>query len=364
MWVELNMKIATNLLISLIAFFIAISIAIATGIELVFNAVFLAFAIQWIAFIPAYIFQTEKFYDLTGSLTYLLVIWYSLTLSSDQFTNLNGANIVIVLLISLWAIRLGSFLFMRIHHDGEDKRFRSIKPSASQFFMTWTLQGLWVSLCSMCALTAISSNTGIVTNAFFYIGLALFILGFTIEVMADMEKSAFKAIQENKDKFITTGLWARSRHPNYFGEIVLRCGIFLLCCRSFSGIMWFSFLSPVFVAVMLIKVTGVPGHDKRALHLWASDPEYMQYRRRTSLIIPLPPRDVSHTRRAPASSMDSDGENRPLVILRHKTTYSAVPTEDFEELPVLSDDDDDDDDDGGALGEQQSLGSLELLGRG
>ena len=232
------MKIATNLLISLIAFFIAISIAIATGIELVFNAVFLAFAIQWIAFIPAYIFQTEKFYDLTGSLTYLLVIWYSLTLSSDQFTNLNGANIVIVLLISLWAIRLGSFLFMRIHHDGEDKRFRSIKPSASQFFMTWTLQGLWGSLCSMCALTAISSNTGIVTNAFFYIGLALFILGFTIEVMADMEKSAFKAIQENKDKFITTGLWARSRHPNYFGEIVLWTGIAVMSFSSLEGLQY------------------------------------------------------------------------------------------------------------------------------
>ena len=232
------MKIATNLLISLIAFFIAISIAIATGIELVFNAVFLAFAIQWIAFIPAYIFQTEKFYDLTGSLTYLLVIWYSLTLSSDQYTNLNVANIVIVLLISLWAIRLGSFLFMRIHHDGEDKRFRSIKPSASQFFMTWTLQGLWVSLCSMCALTAISSNTGIVTNAFFYIGLALFILGFTVEVIADNEKSAFKAIQKNKDKFITTGLWARSRHPNYFGEIVLWTGIAVMSFSSLEGLQY------------------------------------------------------------------------------------------------------------------------------
>ena len=93
------MKIITNLLISLLAFVIAISIAVATGIELVFNAVFLAFAIQWIAFIPAYIFQTEKFYDLTGSLTYLSVIWYSLALSSDQFTNINGANIAIVLLI-------------------------------------------------------------------------------------------------------------------------------------------------------------------------------------------------------------------------------------------------------------------------
>jgi steroid 5-alpha reductase family enzyme len=278
------MKIATNLLISLIAFFIAISIAIATGIELVFNAVFLAFAIQWIAFIPAYIFQTEKFYDLTGSLTYLLVIWYSLTLSSDQFTNLNGANIVIVLLISLWAIRLGSFLFMRIHHDGEDKRFRSIKPSASQFFMTWTLQGLWVSLCSMCALTAISSNTGIVTNAFFYIGLALFILGFAIEVMADMEKSAFKANQENKDKFITTGLWARSRHPNYFGEIVLWTGIAVMSFSSLEGLQYLTLISPIFTYLLLVYVSGVRMLEARGDLKWGDNPAYQEYKKKTPVL--------------------------------------------------------------------------------
>ena len=278
------MKIATNLLIALIAFFIAISIAIATGIELVFNAVFLAFAIQWIAFIPAYIFQTEKFYDLTGSLTYLLVIWYSLTLSSDQFTNLNGANIVIVLLISLWAIRLGSFLFMRIHHDGEDKRFRSIKPSASQFFMTWTLQGLWVSLCSMCALTAISSNTGIVTNAFFYIGLALFIFGFAIEVMADMEKSAFKANQENKDKFITTGLWARSRHPNYFGEIVLWTGIAVMSFSSLEGLQYLTLISPIFTYLLLVYVSGVRMLEARGDLKWGDDPAYQEYKKKTPVL--------------------------------------------------------------------------------
>ena len=271
------MKIVTNLLISLIAFFIAISIAIATEIEVVFNAVFLAFAIQWIAFIPAYVFQTEKFYDLTGSLTYLSVIWYSLAVSSDQFTNLNVANIAIVLLISLWAIRLGSFLFMRIHHDGEDKRFRSIKPSASQFFMTWTLQGLWVSLCSMCALTAISSNTGIVTNAFFYIGLALFILGFSIEVMADMEKSAFKAIQDNKDKFITTGLWARSRHPNYFGEIVLWTGIAVMSFSSLQGLQYLTLISPIFTYLLLVYVSGVRMLEARGDLKWGDDPEYQDY---------------------------------------------------------------------------------------
>ena len=275
------MKIITNLLISLLAFVIAISIAVATGIELVFNAVFLAFAIQWIAFIPAYIFQTEKFYDLTGSLTYLSVIWYSLVLSSDQFTNINGANIAIVLLISLWAIRLGSFLFMRIHHDGEDKRFRSIKPSASQFFMTWTLQGLWVSLCSMCALTAISSNTGVATNIFFYIGLTLFITGFTVEVVADMQKSAFKAIPANKDKFITLGLWAKSRHPNYLGEIVLWTGIAVMSFSSLQGLQYLTLISPIFTYLLLVYVSGVRMLEARGDLKWGDDPDYQNYKKST-----------------------------------------------------------------------------------
>ena len=280
------MKIATNLLISLIAFFIAISIAVATGIELVFNAVFLAFAIQWIAFIPAYVFQTEKFYDLTGSLTYLSVIWYSLTSSSDQFSNLNGANIAIVLLISLWAIRLGSFLFMRIHRDGEDKRFRSIKPSASQFFMTWTLQGLWVSLCSMCALTAISSNTGVVMNAYFYIGLGLFILGFCVEIIADMQKSAFKAIPENNDKFITSGLWEKSRHPNYFGEIVLWTGIAVMSFSSLEGLQYLTLISPIFTYLLLVYVSGVRMLEARGDLKWGEDEEYKKYKERTPVLIP------------------------------------------------------------------------------
>ena len=275
------MKIVINLLISLIAFAIAISIAYATGIELVFRAVFLAFAIQWLAFIPAYIFQTEKFYDLTGSLTYLSVIWYSLVFSSNQFTNLNGANIAIVLLISLWAIRLGSFLFMRIHHDGEDKRFRSIKPSASQFFMTWTLQGLWVSLCSMCALTAISSTTGVVMNAFFYIGLALFILGFVVEVIADKQKSAFRANKENKDKFITSGLWSKSRHPNYFGEIVLWAGIAVMSFSSLQGLQYLTLISPIFTYLLLVYVSGVRMLEARGDIKWGDNPDYQDYKKKT-----------------------------------------------------------------------------------
>jgi len=279
------MKIVINLLISLFAFAIAISIAYATGIELVFRAVFLAFAIQWIAFIPAYIFQTEKFYDLTGSLTYLSVVWYSLTYSSEYFANLNLANLLIVILITFWALRLGSFLFMRIHKDGEDKRFRTIKPSPSQFFMTWTLQGLWVSLCSMCALTAISTETGLIINALLYIGLILFVTGFLIEIIADKQKSKFRAIPENKDKFITSGLWARSRHPNYFGEIVLWSGIAVMSFSSLEGLQYLTLISPIFTYLLLVYVSGVRMLEARGDIKWGNNEDYKNYKENTPVLL-------------------------------------------------------------------------------
>ncbi len=280
------MKKIVNLLISLVVFLIAISIANATGNSLVVEAVLIAFIIQWVAFIPAYAFQTEKFYDLTGTLTYLTVTWYALYMSSEKFTNLNVASIAIVLLISLWAIRLGSFLFSRIHKDGEDKRFRTIKPSATQFFMTWTLQGLWVSLCSMCALTAISSESGVVVNAFYYLGVGLFIYGFYTEVKADNEKSKFRSVPENRDKFITTGLWAKSRHPNYFGEIVLWAAIAVISLPSLSGLQYITLISPIFTYVLLVHVSGVRMLEARGQKKWGHLEEYKAYQKSTPMLFP------------------------------------------------------------------------------
>ena len=280
------MKKIVNLLISLVVFLIAISIANATGNSLVVEAVLIAFIIQWAAFIPAYAFQTEKFYDLTGTLTYLTVTWYALYMSSEKFTNLNVASIAIVLLISLWAIRLGSFLFSRIHKDGEDKRFRTIKPSATQFFMTWTLQGLWVSLCSMCALTAISSESGVVVNAFYYLGVGLFIYGFITEVKADNEKSKFRSVPENRDKFITTGLWAKSRHPNYFGEIVLWAAIAVISLPSLSSLQYITLISPIFTYVLLVHVSGVRMLEARGQKKWGHLEEYKAYQKSTPMLFP------------------------------------------------------------------------------
>ena len=274
------MKSFLNILFAAIAFSFTMTIAYLAKSDIVMQAVMLAFLIQWVAYIPAYIFQTEKFYDLTGSLSYLTVIWF-VFFSSNNLSGLNIQNLIVVTLISIWAIRLGTFLFGRIHKDGEDKRFRTIKTSASQFFMTWTLQGMWVSICTMCAITAISSSQGIIANALFYLGLAFFILGFTIEVVSDQQKSAFRAVPENKEKFITSGLWSKSQHPNYFGEILLWSAIALLSISSLNGTQYLTLISPIFTYVLLVYISGVRMLDDMGNKKWGHLEEYKEYKRNT-----------------------------------------------------------------------------------
>ena len=266
-----------NILISIFAFSIAYGVAYATGIDLVKNAIIIAFLIQWTLFIPAYLMQTEKFYDLAGSITYISIISYVYCQSSE----FNIASLILSLFIIVWAIRLGSFLFFRIKKAGEDKRFRDIKPSPTRFFMTWTLQGTWVSLCSACAITAISTTEGIILNEIFVLGAFTFIIGFLIEVVADNQKTKFRSIPENKDKFITTGLWSYSRHPNYLGEITLWLGVALMSFSSLEGLQLITLVSPIFTYLLLVYVSGVRLLEASGNKKWGHLSSYQEYKKNT-----------------------------------------------------------------------------------
>ena len=266
-----------NILSSIIAFYIPFQIALLTDLPLVKNLILLIFCIQWISFIPAFIFQTEKFYDLTGSITYLTTVFTALYITDSG----NISDYVIVSCVAIWAIRLGSFLFMRIHKAGEDRRFRDIKPNFTRFFMTWTLQGMWVSMCLLCVLTALSSYSGIIVNNIFYIGLMIFISGFIIEVLADHQKTVFRKNIDNKDKFISSGLWAYSRHPNYFGEILLWLGIAVMSFSSLKGFQYFTLISPIFVYILLVYISGIRMLENQANKKWGHLDSYKEYLKNT-----------------------------------------------------------------------------------
>lgn len=275
-----------NLLFSTIAFLIAYSIALLTGLQVVQQAVLIAFLIQWILFVPAFIYQTEKFYDLAGSATYISVVCY-ISLQSDFVTNINIGSLLLASFIILWAVRLGSFLFTRIQKSGEDKRFNTIKPSPTRFLMAWTFQGMWVSICSMCALTAIASKNGVVLNAYFYIGILVFIAGFVFEIIADSQKSAFRKNPVNKDQFIAHGLWAYSRHPNYFGEISLWLGISIMSFSSLTGWQYITLISPLFTYILLVYISGVRILENSGMEKWGHLESYQKYIRTTPSLFPF-----------------------------------------------------------------------------
>lgn len=245
----------------------------------------IAFVIQWIAFIPAYLKQTEKFFDLTGSLTYITVILLAAILSPVR----DARTWLLVGLVVIWAARLGSFLFMRIQKAGEDRRFRDIKPSFPRFWLTWSLQGLWVSFSLAAALVAITTTVRTDLGVFAIVGGLVWLFGFGIEVTADQQKSRFKADPANEGKFIRSGLWSWSRHPNYFGEIVLWIGVTIIALPVLRGWQWVALISPVFITLLLTRISGVPMLEEQADKKWGGQPDYEAYKAKTSVLIPLPP---------------------------------------------------------------------------
>lgn len=272
------------ILFSVIAFSITYSISLLTKIDLVNYAVLFSFLLQWILFIPAYFFQTEKFYDISGSLNFIIIISYIYYNSYNTY-GFNIGNLILSLLIIIWAIRLGSLLFIRIQKDGEDKRFRTIKPSPTKFFMTWTLQGVWVCICSLCAITGISNENGIIVNHLFYLGLLIFILGFAIEIIADYQKTKFRKNPKNKNNFISSGLWSYSRHPNYLGEISLWTGISIISFSSLSNWQFITLISPIFIYILLVHISGIRFLEASSNKKWGHLKSYQQYIKKTPRLL-------------------------------------------------------------------------------
>lgn len=242
----------------------------------------IAFVVQWIALIPAFLLKTEHFYDLTGGLTYLTVIAFALWQSGAQ----DERAILLTFLVSIWASRLACFLFLRVRKQGSDSRFDDIKLNFWRFSITWTVQGLWVLMTAGAALAAITSTHKAEMGLFALVGTLIWIIGFTIEAVADNQKRKFKQQQNTRTEFIQTGLWARSRHPNYFGEIMLWVGIAIIAYPALHGWQLVTLISPVFVTILLTKVSGISLQEEQANERWGDNQAYQDYKKRTPVLIP------------------------------------------------------------------------------
>ena len=261
------------------------------GFPLLICCFLYSYIVHWIFFIHAYIFQTEHYFDATGSFTYisLSIILIFNSIFNSSFEGLNPYTYLIGIMVILWSLRLGMFLFKRVKDVGQDVRFIEMKKDFSWFFMTWTLSGLWVFLTYVAGLSAMTSINLIENMSFYHFifmltGFLLWVVGFVIEILADNQKKIFRENPSNKGKFISSGLWAWSRHPNYFGEIILWLGIAIIAFPSMEGGEILGLISPLFVYVLLTKISGIPMLEKSSDNKWGLEEDYIKYKKTTPIL--------------------------------------------------------------------------------
>ncbi len=256
------------------------------GYPVLLYCVLISFTIHLIIFIPSAIMKNEKFYDFTGMIAYLSIIIFALQQKYIQIHSIDIYSLVLSLLIATWTLRLGIFLFYRVLKVGEDIRFKDVKNNALKFFVWFSISSLWVSLTTMAAMNVVTSKNYNQDLTLLYIGTIIWIIGFLFETISDYQKIKFKNNALNKNKFIDSGLWSISRHPNYFGEIILWIGIYIITLPSTSGLEYLGIISPLFVIVLLNKVSGINLLESSADKKWGSSKEYQKYKKITPRLIP------------------------------------------------------------------------------
>ena len=257
------------------------------GVPVILLCAGVSFTVHWIIAVPSLVTSSEKYFDFTGMVATLLVTSAAMFALLSSGYQASVRSTIVAIFVSIWTLRLGVFLYKRIVKSGEDKRFREIKKSLPKFLMTWTLSALWVFLTTVNAITIIALNPQEPLGVFFLLGAILWVLGFAFEAVADRQKKAFSELPENRDKFITQGLWSISRHPNYFGEIVLWTGIAIISLPLLSGWQFVTLISPVFVFLLLTKISGLPFLEDKAEKKWGDDKDYIEYKNKTPAMVPF-----------------------------------------------------------------------------
>ncbi|KAJ4424948.1 hypothetical protein N0V82_000452 [Gnomoniopsis sp. IMI 355080] len=293
-----------------------------------------AFAIQAAFAVPSVAVQSERFYDLSGALTNISVVALSLYLPALRakyaggaagplpsllapFTNpsaasLNWRQVALTAAVTIWAVRLGSYLFQRVLQTGSDSRFDELKKSPPKFFAAWMAQATW---CSLICLPVVALNS-VPASAFSAVpgvkftdvlGVALWIGGITMEVVADRQKSQWmreKREKKHSEEFMTRGLWQRSRFPNYFGESTLWTGLATVAAGSLvsapiqsaiglSGgpggllaALSMAYISPIFTTFLVTQVSGIPLSENKYDKRYGDRKDYQEWKANTPKFFP------------------------------------------------------------------------------
>jgi len=258
------------------------AILLSFGVALAVNGAFFAAAASR---------RTDIVTDLSYSLTFaLLAVVLPFTGAGKP------VQLVASLLVVVWALRLGTYLFRRILRMKVDHRFDGMRESPLRFARFWLLQAITVAVVMLPVSYLLDRDHPPGLGTWSMAGAAVWLAGLLVEAVADAQKAAFRAKEENRGRFVASGLWRYSRHPNYFGEMLVWWGLFVYTVPVLHGAAFAVVIGPVFITLLLLFVSGIPPLERSADERYGSDPAYRDYKRRTSILVPLPPRSTVATR--------------------------------------------------------------------
>jgi len=244
-----------------------------------------AFALNGAFFAVAAVRRTDVVTDLSYSLTFALLAVVLLFTGAGE-----AVQLVASLLVVVWAVRLGAYLFRRILRIKVDHRFDGIREQPLRFARFWLLQAITVAVVMLPVSYLLDRDAPPGIGVWSIAGAAVWLAGLLVEAVADAQKAAFKAKDENRGRFVASGLWRYSRHPNYFGEMLVWWGLFVYAVPVLHGAAFAVVIGPVFITLLLLFVSGIPPLERSAEERYGSDEAYREYKRRTSILVPLPPR--------------------------------------------------------------------------
>jgi len=248
-------------------------------------AVTLVMILFWLWSLPL---KDVSIVDIAWGANGALIAVISFLLASGAFPR----KLLLTGMAGFWGVRLAVHIAVRKRGKGEDFRYAAMRENHGDAFprrslyRIFLLQALLIWAISMPVMVGQHASTPPTLTLLDYLGLAVFILGFGIEVLADQQLKAFLSRPENQGKVMDRGLWRYSRHPNYFGESLIWWGIYLVAAATPWG--WVTVFSPLLMTWFLLKVSGVPLLEEG---LAERKEGYREYMERTSVLVPLPPRD-------------------------------------------------------------------------
>ena len=245
-----------------------------------------ALAVNGAFFVIAARRRTDTVTDLSYSLTFALLAVVLPFTGATKPVQLTAS-----LLVVIWAVRLGAYLLRRILRMKVDHRFDGMRDQPLRFARFWLLQAITVALVMLPVSYLLDQHDPPGLGAWSAAGALIWLVGLLVEAVADAQKAAFRAKDENRGRFVTSGLWRYSRHPNYFGELLVWWGLFVFVVPVLHGAAFAVVIGPIFITLLLLFVSGLPLVERSADEKYGSDEAYREYKRRTSILVPLPPQN-------------------------------------------------------------------------